>query len=286
MAETRTPAAFLTPKSFESLPLAGIAVWFTCLTFSSFVADITAFWIRIFAFFVSLLWSISLFIRKKEYKNIGNYFLVILNAVLIYTNAAGVNSVTRQSPFEGMKVKSNLDSIKTNYNKTAGVFELSMQSNWYPDYDMIVYIDSLQKQVHSLNYEKKGLLNEFSYIKDKIDEISKDSLAARYIKDFLKDFGRHYNDSTNFAIMKAEYKHIIDSIRSALEFREKNPIRQTSYYTVNGKKYTAEQMVSNQEIEINNWGRFANYLIDKANISKSEVDSLLLANGLKDYKTE
>ncbi|RAJ83659.1 hypothetical protein CLV59_103630 [Chitinophaga dinghuensis] len=279
MTESKTPTEFINIKSLDNLQIAGICVWLLCLTVASFSQEITSFWIRIIAFSFSLLWSISLFIKKRKFKNLPNYVIIVANALLIYITAAGVNTVTRQSPFEGFGVKVDQKNVNDSVVK-ASLLNLGGQINWYPDYGMIRYIDTLKHTVDSLNYEinnlnaqKTRLQNEFAYVKDRIYSVTKDSLTSNQIKAFLRDFGRYVDDTTSLAIMKIEYQKIIDSVKSELKFRDEHPTTVTSYYTIGRKRIDADAYVK-KLIQI------INYFGSNTKLSEKEIDSVLNANNL------
>lgn len=193
-----------------------------------------------------------------------------------------MNTVTRQSPFEGFGVKPNPNEHSEALKQVnAGVLDLSSQKNWYPDYKMLRQIDTLKEEVIVLNDQKQRLLNEFSYIKDKIYNVSKDSLTSSQIKSFLKDFGHYVDDTTSYAIMKSEYIFLIDSIKSALDFREKHPITQTTYYTIGGRQISAEQYVKLLLDENVNTTNALNVLLNNSRYSNQQVDSIARVYNLK-----
>jgi hypothetical protein len=166
----------------------------------------------------------------------------LVNAAFIYVNAAGLNTVTRQSPFEGYGVKTELKDVKDPI-LNSGIFNLSDQPNWYPDYKMIQYIDSLKEDFEDAKLKGNELENQFAYLKDNIDKITNDEVARGNIKKILRNFGKSQIDSANFAIMKTEFQFKIDSLNSALEFRNQHPIKETTYYELNGKQISSSDYI-------------------------------------------
>lgn len=244
MSESKSPSNFITPSSIDSLSIAGACVWLIILSVQSLVSDMTSFWIRIVAICLSILWSLSLFLKNKKWNKAYNYIIIIVNSALIYVNAAGYNTVTRQSPFEGYGVKTDIRNLKTPI-QNSGFLNLSDQKNWNPDYQMIKYIDTLKLNLKIETSKVHQLQNEFSYFKDNIDFITNDPAAKANIKKFLQGFGNSYFDSSDFAIMKKEFQLKIDSLTTELKFRNENPITRTisTTYEINGKKLSAENYI-------------------------------------------
>jgi len=103
------------------------------------IPEINSFWIRIIALGFSFFWSLAQFIKNRYWNTPAHYIILFVNACLIFINAAGMNSISKQSPFEGYGVTFNFDSIK-NRQKRAGIFPfpLEKQQDWFPDYKMLI----------------------------------------------------------------------------------------------------------------------------------------------------
>lgn len=283
MAETQPPSNFLTPKSIDNLSIAGVSVWLICLTISSVISDLDSYWIRIIAIVTSFLWSMSLFLKNRRWNKIYNYIIILVNAVFIYINAAGINTVTRQSPFEGYGIKTELKDVKTPIVK-ASIVNLGNQKDWYPDYQLIKFIDTLKENLAIQTFKSTQLANEFSYIKDNIDLITTNKQARENLKRFLSSFGKSNIDSSDFAIMKSEFQFRIDSLKRELEFLKANPVSTTitTTYTVDGKDISAEDLINeyfqkNADLERKNANLLSlvRYIRAPNKIPASAVDSLL-----------
>lgn len=269
--ENKPPSNFITPESIDNLSIAGVSVWLICLTITSIASNLESFWVRIIAILIALIWSVSLFIKNKRWNKRSNYILVIVNAVLIYVNAAGLNTVTRQSPFEGYGVKASLENSKEKVVKSE-FYNLEQQKDWNPDYKVFEYIDSLQV---SLNYEKQVssyLSNDFSYIKDNVNNITDNAKLRDNLKKYLRDFGKSKMDSTSLGILKNEFQKKIDSLIQELRFREANPIVKSEYatYTIDGKEITSSELLVKYVSEVGDLRADNSSLVNLLNYVKGQ----------------
>jgi hypothetical protein len=261
MSESKSPTNFITPSAIDNLSIAGISVWFICITISSIVNNLESFWIRIIAICISLVWSISLFVKNKRWNKASNYIIVIVNAVFIYVNAAGINTITRQMPFEGYGVKTDLSETKNKLIKST-FFDLSKQKNWYPDYKLFLYVDTLQSKIIIENKNNEILKNQFSYIKDNINNITTNNEARTKMKSFLKDFGKSKIDSLDFAIMKNQMQFVIDSLTGVIEFNKKYPDKEyvERTFEIEGKSFNSYEILDKYFEESNKKIRLINLL--------------------------
>lgn len=263
MAENTTPSNFITPSSIDNLSIAGISVWLICIVVESFDANIDSFWIRITAICVSFLWSISLFIKNKRWNKPTNYIIIIVNAVLIYVNAAGINTITRQSPFEGRGIKTTTEDIAKQSPTKASIFNIEGQKDWYPDYKMIEYIDTLKKEDFNKSLEIDRLKNRLSYLKDEIQSVTKDTTAIGAVKYLLADFDRMSSDYSNVANLKKKYEKQIDSLKEYIEFQDKYPTvihEGKTYYMYGNKQMSADEVVNIQSKEIDSLNEKVSFL--------------------------
>lgn len=288
--KTNNPESFFTPSTLYSLPTAGIAVWISCLVIGSLITDLSSFWFRIIAFTISFLISLSLFHKNKKWRKPSHYILIFLNAALIFVNASGMNTITYSYPFENFRYKKN-DSLYLVNTKQFGFFNFASQKNWWPDTKLINEKDSVVLRTLILEREKKGLENQFSFLKDWIQSNIKDKNSRDTLKKIFSNFGHYEMDTLDVGYLKTSFNEKenrlnkkIDSLQNVIKI--KNSIEYFTTYEVNGKKLTAEEYVNQllqENIEINN-----NYknLYDTMSFVNRRKDSLLrnLINRLKGIK--
>lgn len=281
--ETQSTQHFATPKAIDNLSIAGLSVWAICLTVGTISNQIDSFYIRILALSFSLIWSISLFVKNKRWNKSYNYILILVNAVLIYINAAGINTVTRQSPFEGFGVQSELNVIQDRVIK-GGIFSLSAQKDWYPDYKMLKYIDTLREQLAFERRNSNQFSNQFSFIRDKISYLTQNPQLQAFLLNYLKDFGKPVIDTTDLRLNILSLQLKIDSLNKELETTTSthSTTTITSFYDYNGKKISSEAMVDTLYMIINkyeennaNLKSLIRYINSNRGISEKVVDSLL-----------
>lgn len=211
------PSNFLVLKDIDNLSLAGIGVWLICVVIQSFFPSLNSYWLRFIALLVSLLWSIFQFAKNRQWRNGASYLIMLINTCLIFISASGMNSVTRQNPFQGENVNSNLDTIKKRTLLKAGIFDLTKQTDWYPDYNMLEFIDTLKMQITDRDNSISACKNLFSYFKDDIKSNTNDPKVLAILNKFkLQD----ENDSSYLNKFKERYQAKIDSLQRIITLKE------------------------------------------------------------------
>jgi hypothetical protein len=236
------PDNFYTPSNFYNLQAAGISVWIICLVIGSIFTDLSSFYFRIIAVSISLIISLSLFLKNKSWRKYYNYILIIVNGALIFINASGYNSITYSYAFDN----SRLNHKKANVQQNT-FFPLSNQVLWWPDYKLLAKKDSLQLETQKLERINEGLINEFGFIKDWINSTITDKKSRDTLNSVLKYIGTYHIDSSDFVFLKTrsnkyitETNKTIDSLKTALRLR---PILISGAYTINGREISPSQYV-------------------------------------------
>ena len=282
--EKETSQNFATPKALDSLSIAGLSVWAICSTIGTVSDQIDSFVIRILAISISMLWSLSLFVKNKRWNKSYNYILILVNGALIYINAAGINTVTRQSPFEGYGVKTTNHEIHSEVIKSS-IFDFTAQKDWYPDYELIKYADSLKEQLYLEKSSVYQLSNQFSFVRDKVYSLSFDSKTKQTILTYIGDYGKPIIDSNDLRMNNYLLKTRIDSLENALKNMDEITRTTTisTYYNYEGKKVTAEEMVNiyyktivDNELRIYRLENLLNFLNENRNTPRSVIDSLIM----------
>ena len=158
MSEIKQPSNFITPGSLDNLSIAGVSVWLICLTVASINSNIDSFWIRIIAICISVIWSLSLFLKNKKW---------VMSNVSTTTSKekSKIFQAILSSPGMGDKCKINLTISRQNILLLSRVIEAGMLSENNPFKDEIIEAlpkDSLSefREIHE-EILKKGALTEF-----------------------------------------------------------------------------------------------------------------------------
>lgn len=223
------PTNFIGLKDIDNLSLAGIGVWLICVVIQSFFPSLNSYWLRFVALVVSLCWAIFQFAKNKQWKNGASYLIIAINTCLIFVSASGMNSITRQNPFSGENVNANLDTIKKNTFVKAGIFDFKEQADWFPDYEMIRFIDTLKLEIAIREKSIENYKNLFSYFKDDIKSNTNDKRVLDVVNKFkLKD----ETDSSYLNKIKDDFQRRIDSLQRVIIQKEAEAITYTPRQTV------------------------------------------------------
>ncbi|MDB5202909.1 MAG: hypothetical protein JWQ27_2318 [Ferruginibacter sp.] len=226
------PTNFVGLKDIDNLSLAGIGVWLICIVVQSFFPSMNSYWLRCIALVVSLTWAIIQFAKNQQWRNGASYLIIAINACLIFVSASGMNSVTRQNPFSGEMVDANLDTIKKKSPLKAGIFNLNKQTDWFPDYEMIKFIDTLKSEITIRNNSIENYKNLFSYLKDDIKSNTTDRKVLDIINKFkLKD----ESDSSYLDKIKESFQKRIDSLQRVITQKEASFYTQTETVNFEGQ---------------------------------------------------
>lgn len=173
---------------------------------------------------------------------------------MIYINAAGLNTVTRQSPFEGRVFKTELDSIKAIAIQHSSLFEFTNQKDWYPDYKMVKYIDTLKSDLDFMKKENNRLGNLFSYFTDEIKSVTKEKSVITLLDDFA---AQSHNDTSYLGRLRVKYIWQIDSLNFVSRSQERRIELYSQLLKNEGRSYLVEnleqpKMIDSLEVKLLN----------------------------------
>jgi hypothetical protein len=256
------------------LPTAGLAVWIVCLAVNYIVPSLPSQSFRIIAMSMSLIFSISLFIKNKSWHKVEYFILIILNAALIFVNATGLNTITTN--FDQKTTESQSNSHK---QIQSTIFDFSKQKNWWPDVQLMAQNDSLVKLNYEIDRSNQALFNQFAFLKDWVKGSISDKSSRDTMNKILQYFGSYENDTSDLAFIKLERDQKISALNKQIDYlNQELSIRRANdyYYTVDGKNYTPEQYVKKLGEELSKIRYEKELLRVHLKLEDSELDSLLV----------
>jgi|GEM_PF-5890250 hypothetical protein len=187
-AQLHIPSNFFTFDTFKTLAGSAGVVWICCLVIGSLIpkSSLNCYQWRYIALLLSEMATIGMLLRSKKRK-LENWFLTILNELLVFINASGLNAISTGMAFVD---KDNSD-IKSAH--TMSLFTFTKEIAWWPDATLINDIkkqkqecnivkeenDSLKKQIDTLcskvNKLQSNQSNVDTIAKHKIDSTSRQS---------------------------------------------------------------------------------------------------------------
>ncbi|MGX5690348.1 hypothetical protein [Arcticibacter tournemirensis] len=168
MPNHQLPNQLYSSNTLYTLSGAATAVWIICLVLSTVIPPhiLTVYHWRLIALTLSEFFAILIIFQKRDRK-IDIWVIGIINGLLIFINASGINAVTTGIAFENQTHSQKKAGIADNKHLSlSGILFLDRQINWWPDRELIHKNYSLNNDNHKLRDDNNILRNRIKKLEN------------------------------------------------------------------------------------------------------------------------
>ena len=176
------PSDFFSANTLFTLSGSACAVWLFCLVLSAIIPvnSLPVYYWRLIALLFSESLAIVIVLQHRSDSS-AKWLIGIVNGLLIFINASGINAVSTGLAFEN---RSNIKLEKTSYiseqkNMMSSFFPFNHEVNWWPDLNILHKTDSLEKANVSLKKTNSQITISYNNLKENCFDQKPDNSKLR-----------------------------------------------------------------------------------------------------------